>query len=492
MNKPDNHVTASPAQPLPDPIPTTEIDRSCRVPVMVWVTAAALWLLGGSALGLLAAIKLHAPSMLAGCSWVTFGRVQPAAWNAIVFGFLTQAAWAVGAWILARLGSTTLKGTGCLVMGAMVWNVALGIGVTGILAGHGTGIESLELPGYIAPVLFSAIVITHARLLETLHHRREREMYSSQWFLLGALFVLPWAMGASYMMGVYFPVRGVLLAAVGAWYGNAIVLLWLGVVALAVVLYLQPKLSGQPLPSRSLSTFAFWTILLFGGFSALQRFGGGPFPAYMPSFAVVAGGMLIIPAIALGLIFWKQPKPAKLTAQEALIWKLARFSGWAFILWCLLSVSGVCGEFRRMTGLTLFGLAQEQLLLQGVAATAILAGLYFAMPKVLRMPWPKTLWITAHTWLLMGVVLFGAVVGLIGGLVHGAALNDASVPFLTVMSKYLPFASMGTLGYLLMFVGAVCFLLHWGLLVWAAAKERCLPHAKALLDTQPPVASAKV
>ena len=54
-------------------------DASVRLPVLVFLGFAVLWLLIASALGLAAAIKLHTPSFLANCEFLTFGRVYPAA-----------------------------------------------------------------------------------------------------------------------------------------------------------------------------------------------------------------------------------------------------------------------------------------------------------------------------------------------------------------------------------------------------------------------------
>jgi cytochrome c oxidase cbb3-type subunit 1 len=56
---------------------TTEIDRSCCVPLLALFGGAALWLVVGSVFGLIASIKFHAPDFLANCAWLTYGRLQP-------------------------------------------------------------------------------------------------------------------------------------------------------------------------------------------------------------------------------------------------------------------------------------------------------------------------------------------------------------------------------------------------------------------------------
>ena len=85
-------------------VPQEEIDASCRVPVLLAFGSAAKWLVIGLLLGVVAAIKMHAPAFLAHCPWLTYGRVRPAYFDAIVYGFLSQAGIGAALWTLARCG----------------------------------------------------------------------------------------------------------------------------------------------------------------------------------------------------------------------------------------------------------------------------------------------------------------------------------------------------------------------------------------------------
>ena len=68
-----------------------QIDASCRVPLLALFGGAALWLVIGSVLAMIASIKFHAPDFLADCPWLTYGRVQPAADDALLYGFCIPA-----------------------------------------------------------------------------------------------------------------------------------------------------------------------------------------------------------------------------------------------------------------------------------------------------------------------------------------------------------------------------------------------------------------
>src|SRR5687768_15401233 len=94
------------------PVSTLQIDRSCRFPVMLLLVASVAWLGCGTVLGVISSIKLHAAGFLAEVPWLTYGRVRPAFYDVVVYGFASQAGLAVALWMLARLGRNVLQGPG--------------------------------------------------------------------------------------------------------------------------------------------------------------------------------------------------------------------------------------------------------------------------------------------------------------------------------------------------------------------------------------------
>ena len=134
----------------------TEIDSSYHFPTLFLASKAVAWLLLGSIFSLIASIKMHSPSFLASCPWVTYGVMIPAALNAVVYGFALQGAFAALLWITMRLGQVKLVGPGYLFIGSALWNIGVLLGVIGIMAGHGSGHTYLEMPGFVSPILFAA------------------------------------------------------------------------------------------------------------------------------------------------------------------------------------------------------------------------------------------------------------------------------------------------------------------------------------------------
>ena len=96
-------------------IPADRVEATLRFPVIMFLSSAVFWLIAGSFLGCLAAWKLVVPSLLDGSAWLTYGRIQPAAENALLYGWASQAGIGLGLWLLARLGRTSLGSERLLV-----------------------------------------------------------------------------------------------------------------------------------------------------------------------------------------------------------------------------------------------------------------------------------------------------------------------------------------------------------------------------------------
>src|SRR5471032_2183481 len=131
-----------------------EIDASCRVPLLALFGGAALWLVVGLVLAVIASLTFHAPQMFADCAWLTYGRVQPAANDLILYGFCIPAALGVMLWIFARLGETELVLPLVPIIAANIWHLGVFIGIVAILTGDSTGFMWLEFPRGSSVLLF--------------------------------------------------------------------------------------------------------------------------------------------------------------------------------------------------------------------------------------------------------------------------------------------------------------------------------------------------
>ena len=198
-------------------MPISEINASCRLPLLALFISAAVWLVIGSVLGVIASLKFHMPSFLADYPWLTYGRVRPAYWNALLYGFCLQGGMGVMLWMFAWLGKTRIVQSWLVLVGAKVWNLGVTVGILGILVGDSTGFEGLEMPRYAAIILFLGYLMIGVWAAMTFHNRADKRLLPSQWFLVAALFWFPWIYSTANLLLITFPVRGMAQAVIAWW-----------------------------------------------------------------------------------------------------------------------------------------------------------------------------------------------------------------------------------------------------------------------------------
>lgn len=217
--------------------------------------SSLVWLLINLVFALIDSLKFHSPDFLAGIAPLTYGRVHAARESALLYGFGAQAALAVCIWLFTRLGKTPVVGQAVAVVGAALWNIAVTIGIVGILIGDATGYSGFEMPAYVSAVLLLAYVLIGICALLTFSARRNDEMYASQWFGLGSILWFPWIFCTAVAMLQCMPARGVVQSIVAWWFARNFSALFLGFAALASIFYFIPKLINRPLHSSYLGAF---------------------------------------------------------------------------------------------------------------------------------------------------------------------------------------------------------------------------------------------
>ncbi|MGD0744609.1 MAG: cbb3-type cytochrome c oxidase subunit I [Verrucomicrobiota bacterium] len=480
--------------------PDPAIDASCRVPLLTLFGGAALWLVIGSVLAMIASIKFHAPDFLADSPWLTYGRVQPAADNAVLYGFCIPAALGVMLWIFARLSRTPLCLPFVAVVAAKFWHLGVLVGLVGILIGDSTGFAWLEFPRGGSVLLFAAFLLVAISAVATSGQRRERELYPSHWFLLAALFWFPWIYATGNLFLVARPVRGVAQAAIDYWFANNLVFVWLGLAGLGAAFYFLPKLAGRPLQSRYLALFAFWTFIVFGTWNGTPV--GAPLPAWMTALSAVAGSLTIIPVVAVFTILWKTLCGSKDVVSSLRLEDPAhradatrrggpfcfiRFGLAAFMLSSLMLIAMACPQIGRVTEFTWFGPAQVQLQLYGFFAMTMFGAVYYILPRVAGSEFPFPRLARVQFWISMLGVLLLVVPLAIGGLVQGMKWANPAVTPVDVSRATLPFLRVSTTGLLFLLLGNLLFALNiFGLMFkWKLALlKKAIAAVKAPLETE--------
>lgn len=448
---PGSKFTAAHSLAPPASVSAADIDRSYRTPLLCMVTAALLWLVGGLGLLLMASIKLHGPSFLAGTAWLSYGRLAPAGLNAVLYGFGCPAALGLMLWLLFRLSGVRLSGSGAMLIGAAGWNGGVLLGVAGILAGGSTGFGWLEMPGFVGPILLLSFVMMAVPGFVALAGRRNRSLYVSQWYGLVLLAVWPVAWALAQWMLVHRPVRGVLQAVVAAWYQGVWIEVCLAAAGLALIFYFIPERTGRPLHSRGLAVFGFWVLVLFGPWTGCAHLLGGPVPAWVLSVSVAANRVLLAAVVAVGLNWWRTLyRPGQPIGWGDLTLRYMLMGG---VCYLVASLEGFLLASRSVSVLTRFTLvepARAWLMVLGAVGMPVLGAVHELVPRWTGRPWP---------WPRLGQVQFwGWAIGLglvwlgwtAAGGMQGFRLMDPSEPVEAVSQGMVGFVGVATLGWLLM------------------------------------------
>lgn len=445
------------AEPREERLSPMEIDRSCRWPLLLLFASSVIWLLLGLTLAVISSIKMHAPGFLGDCPFLTLGRVRPAAMNALLYGFASQAGIGVMLWLLCRLGGVRLALPLPLIIAGRLWNLGMAVGVVAILAGGSTGFEWLEIPRYASPFLFLAYLLIGLGALATFAMRRQRELYVSQWYLLAAIFWFPWIYSAANYLLVFSPVRGTFQSVVNAWFRGNFLNLWLGSIGLAAVFYFLPKLTDRPLYSRPLAAFAFWITALFGNWSGPASLIGGPVPRWIGSVGTI-GCVGLLLALAANAMNWALTYPdVRRAFREGVELRFVLLGAVCYLVAGVVGAAMSLPRISALTHLTYVVAGWNYLVLLGFVGMVLFGALYYIVPRLALVNWGSHALTRVH-FLSSAIGLLLVYVALtVGGINQGVKLADPSVPFLTIMKSTIPFVGVSTLGLTLFLLGQIAF-----------------------------------
>lgn len=457
-----------------------QIDRSLRVPVTLYTVFSVLWLVVGSLLALIAALKLHIPDFL-NVEVLTYGRVRALQLNTLGYGWAANAIFAVTLWMMHRLGRVELRQVWVAVLGGLGWNAALTYGVLAVAAGRTTGVEWLEMPKEVAPVLAVSFLLISLWSVVAFSRRQTPHVFVSQWYVLAATFWLPVLYLVAQITILWFPARGTVQAIAGGWYVHGMTGLFLVPAGIAALYYFIPKILGRPIHSYYLAVVGFWTFALFNGWAGLEQLIGGPVPVWLQSTSIVASVMMLIPVLVTAINFHGTVSAARAWGQTSSDPTL-RFAVFGAVNFTLASLIGSMMSLRSVstaTRFTDFVVAHEHHVLHAFLAMTLFGALYYILPRLTRRDWPSASLISAHFWLcVLGTI--GYVVALsIHGIQQGAQWNATVMSPAEIAAAGLTWNVAGSISTALMTVGHLVFCGH---VLWLLA-----PRAERR-DNQPQLA----
>ena len=197
--------------------------------------------------------------------------------------------------IVARLAQAEARGSFLLLLGGSIWNLAITFGLLGILDGHMTPHELLEMPVEIWPALFISYSIIGILILIVHRSRKNPQTIAPQWFLLASILWFPMLFLIAWNGLELDPARGTVQSVLSMWFGQSLIWLWLTPVALGSAYYLIPAVMGRPIDKYYLAVFGFWCIASLAPWSVVHHLEGGPVPMWIPAIGTVMSIAMIFP-----------------------------------------------------------------------------------------------------------------------------------------------------------------------------------------------------
>lgn len=454
------------------------IDRSVKGPVLFLFTNAAFWLMASTLLGFIAAVKLVYPAFL-DFSFLSYGRLLPAHLLALVYGWGIQAGLGVALWLMARRTAVELKGgQSTLITLGVIWNIAITVGILGVLSGYSTSLEWLEFPPVIATILWFVFLVFAIRIVSmAAKPQREQGFMVSTWYILGACLWFPWIFATA--TGLLHHVElGALGAGINAWFVHGVILLFFVPIGIGSAYYFIPKITGHPIQSAQLANVGFWGLAAFGGWTGMQRFMGGPIPGWMPAIGALAGVLLLIPMGIVGLNHHLTTLGShKLVGTSPTL----RFTFFGAVFY---PVSGVILALNSAfwTGSTLqfthawYG--YQIVAVYGFFSMCVFGAIYYIVPRLAGCEWLSVRLIRNHFWFSVYGIGTIVVTSLVAGLSHGASMNDPdnwNSSFWAPVMNSNPYITARAVAWAMILWSNCWFLVHLMLMVAGLGRRSTTP-----------------
>jgi cytochrome c oxidase cbb3-type subunit 1 len=479
------------------------VDASLRWPVLASLLAAVHWLVTGTFLLVYASSLAHPADgipvldlltkLSQNLAAFTYGRVWPAAVDALVYGWIGSASLGLIMWVLARMDRRPARAPAALMTAVIFWNLGVAAGLTGIFMGQSSSVELLEFPGYAAVILWCSFALfAYWTILNYLGRSSDNDQIGQSWMLVG-LFSFPWLYAAGgILLGHRLPGSGIVQGMLGAWYVHGIYTLWLAPVGLGALYYLIPKVSGVPLHFSTHARLAFWTWIVVAPWTAVHDMVGGPFPEATVSIGLILSGLIFLPVALIGISLVTTALDGESKHHESVVLPFLSMSAGFFV------VAGLCEQllsvrsFNVLLHFTMFREANGFLWIYGFFSFLIFGAFYYIMPRLLDFGWRSTFLIKVHFYAAVYGILLVIVVLIFGGFMQGLTLEnpDPKVTIVIANQVALNFQIATTLCLCVISIGNGAFAFHlgWMFLEWLRGGPRSVglderPHSPTVPES---------
>jgi len=454
-----------------------------------------VWGVVGMLVGIVIAAQLATPALNFANTplgpYLTYGRLRPLHTNALIYGFGAGSFFCMQFYMVRRLCKVNLLSAGLARFQLWLWNITVVLAALSLLLGMNTSKEYHELEWPIDVLIVVIWVCFAINVIGTIYLRKEREMYTSLWYMIGALIgvaILFLGNGAVVPVSLFksYPIyAGVNDANVQWWWGHNAVAFFFTFTPTAMIYYLLPKTTQAPIYSHRLSMFGFWGLMFFYLWTGAHHLILTPVPEWLQTVAIAFSLVLIAPS-------------------------------WATVFNTYMTMGGHWEKMRDnylvkfiVTGVTFYGLQVIQGPLQaprvfsqlihytdyvpghvhmgtmGFYAMIIFAALYYVVPRLWQTELHSVALANTHFWLALVGQLTYNITMWIAGIQQGAMLKSMepdgtlTYTFVETVTRIVPYWQMRTAGGVIFFVGVLIFTYNIAMTIRGSGKEIAAEEAYA-------------
>jgi cbb3-type cytochrome c oxidase subunit I len=376
-----------------------------------------------------------------------------------MFAFLSGGMMGLWLYIIPRLTGRQLWSERLGNMTMFLWNLAVLVGVVGLVTAHTQSREYAEMIWIVDVGVMVVLILNLINLYMTIAHRVEPKLYVSLWYISGTLIWMPML----YFIGnvMWNPPTGALTGindTIFNWfYGHNVLGLWFTTGLLPVIYYVVPKETRTPLYSHFLSLIAFWGILFFYTGVGAHHLLWAPIPYWLKTIAVAESIGMVLPVVAfmMNIFLTMRGNWNRILTSIPLRFVV---TGWAAYI--LVSYQGSHQALRGINLLTHFTQyvpGHAHLSLMFFAASVVMGGAYYALPRIYNCRlYSRTLANVQYSLYVIGFTFFFAGF-LLTGLVQGTAWVHQGLPVWSVLPGLRPYMALRAAGGILVVTSFVLF-----------------------------------
>jgi len=270
--------------------------------VRLFLLAAAVWGIVGTALGVFIASQMAWPALNFGVPWLTFSRLRPDHTFAIIFAFGGSALMGTCYYVVQRTSHVRLALNRLAIFTFWGWQLAVLLALVTVPLGITQSKEYAE-PEWPIDLLIAVVWISFGVVFfATLARRRIQHIYVANWYYaafivaVGLLhvvnnLVIPVSLTKSYP--IY---SGTVDAMVQWWYGHNAVAFFLTAGFLGMMYYFVPRQAGQPLWSYRFSIVNFWALISVYMWAGAHHLMFTSLPDWVQSVGMIFSLILLVPS----------------------------------------------------------------------------------------------------------------------------------------------------------------------------------------------------